>query len=262
LHNECGFVHRDVKSANVLVFRSWPWVEHGIPAVPVFKLCDFSRAEQWPAVDGEAHGWAGTVDYAPPLRERSKNQPAIPAGDMWALGATIQEFALGISPLQSRKTVVALMDKFELPHPKLNGQNALWKMPEWLNRFSAAYRPLNLSSSALQDYYDDDVVISRAYVPFSDELQDWYKKLFERVYLLRATSAELAAELVPLIDGYINGYFAEKMNLKPTDERLEASSHYQEGYRFGAAAGTDDKGVPNRAPSYDGNDYDYALLSP
>lgn len=265
LHETCGVVHRDVKADNVLVACPGGGGRAVVPALPVFKLCDFSRAVRFPARDGEVAPWAGTVEYAPPLAERLVDEPARPAGDMWSLGATVQEFALGFCPVQSRRAFVAQMDLWGEPHPELEGDEEVWAQEVWRDRFCAAYRPLNVSEIALRDWWDVDAntSISRSYVPFSDELNKWYTKLWTADWTHRVTSAALAKDLIPLIDGYLCG---EKVDLKKcrTDSVLVAQTatppatpprtitHDQVGYRPQVKAGLHN---PNRAPSYQGNDY-------
>ena len=108
---------------------------------------------------------------------------------MWSLGATLQEFALGISPVQSRKALVAQMiQRFE-SHPKLVGDEARWKQPVWEMQFSAMYRPLNASETTLMDWWDVNRPLSRSYKSFSDELNTWYRRLFDTDWQLRASAA-------------------------------------------------------------------------
>ena len=203
LHNHCSFIHRDVKSQNILVFLPPHADSSLIPTLPVFKLCDFSRAVAYAFPKGQVRGWAGTQDYAPPFSERRTNDPARPSGDMWSLGATLQEFALGILPVQSREAHIAQMDqRFEL-HPKLVGDEARWKQPEWDIKFSAMYRPLNASVKTLMNWWDVSRPLSRSYKPFSDELNTWYRRLFDTNWQLRATAAILVKHLLPIIDVYI-----------------------------------------------------------
>lgn len=259
LHNKCGFLHRDVKSENVLVFRSPDDRGSLVPTLPVFKLCDFSRAVAYPALDGKVHSWAGTTDYAPPLSERLNSEPARPAGDMWSLGATIQEFALGVRPIQSRKALISVLDKAKLPHPELEGEETLWKATEWRDKFSAAYRPLNLSAFALGEVWEVDRPISRSYVPFSNTLEVWYKKLFEVDHKLRATSAILFERLVPRIDKHMLADEVEEqrridsVNVALTAAVSQTSANPEGGYRQGVGALQARK--PDQAPSYEGNGY-------
>nr|GFD46945.1 hypothetical protein [Tanacetum cinerariifolium] len=70
LHNRCGFIHRDVKSENILVYRARTEYSSIVPKIPTFKLGDFSRAAAYPPTDNKVYAWAGTVEFAPPLTER------------------------------------------------------------------------------------------------------------------------------------------------------------------------------------------------
>lgn len=120
----------------------------------MFKLGDFSRAVAYPSTDEKVYTWAGSVNYAPPLTECQADEPARPAGDMWSLGATLQDFALGMNPCQSWKAFVDQIDKWQEPRPKLDRDEELWKRNEWQNKSCAAYRPLNLERSLLVNYCD------------------------------------------------------------------------------------------------------------
>ncbi|KAF9698592.1 hypothetical protein EKO04_003541 [Ascochyta lentis] len=267
LHNKCGFIHRDVKSDNILVTAPVGYTSDLIPTVPVFKLCDFSRATVFPAKDGTLHPWAGTVGYAPPPNERHEKEPARPAGDMWSLGATLQEFALGIRPIVSRKAVVAKMDKRGLPHPKLEGEENAWAQHVWGAHFCATYRPLDVDAEELLRRWDLSKPMATSFRPFSAVLNEWYAKLWETNRSLRVTSQSLTRDLVPLIDGYIDGEKTEgKMHRTdsmqktrtatspatppracPGSEEVVHGSHVVTGVRK--------QRLKDEAPSYEGNDY-------
>ncbi len=201
LHEKCGYIHRDVKPDNIIVTFSEEHNRNMIPTVPVFKLCDFSRAVVSPSPGGKFHGWAGTLEYAPPPDERHESVAARPAGDIWSLGATIQAFALDIFPLQSRRHLVAQMKKRGEPHPKLHGDEGMWASRVWRFKFSAVYRPLNVRGDALVAWWDVPKTAS-SFRPFSDELNRWYAMLWAPKPRLRVSSAKLVRDLVPLVDGF------------------------------------------------------------
>lgn len=252
VHTTCRFVHRDVKSGNVVVARAAGDESGLLPSLPVFRLADFSRAvAQFPA-DGTVHYFAGTFMYAPHIAERRDKQPARAAGDVWSLGATLQEFALGVHPAMSRSAVVAYMERAGRPHPALEGDEEKWKMREWRELFSAPYRPLNVSASMLTKDFDlESRPVSQDYQPFSDELDTWYRKLFSRTRKWRVTAAVLARNLVPLADKRIASIVteqAQRMRLKA----IVLAAQPQTGKQATCERG--------HAPSYEGNDF--APLSP
>jgi serine/threonine protein kinase len=252
LHNNCGLIHRDVKPDNILVSRSPTDYGSVVPAIPVFKLADFSRAVAYPSAGKNIYGWAGSVDYAPPLTERQKDEPARPAGDMWSLGATLQDFALGISPRQSRKAFVEQMDQWQEPHPKLDGDEELWATNEWKSKFCAAYRPLNLKACMLEISCDVTEPLARDYKPFSDILNKWYRRMWVVDPELRATSASLLKELMPFIDCYIG--VSKKPETHRTDSMLVMQDVVPELARPQAPTPKRMMGGL-RMPSYEGNDY-------
>lgn len=139
LHNTCGFIHRDVKLGNILVTRPRGYSGESIPTEPLFKLCDFSCSWDSSVPSGYHYVWEGTVEYRPPENECGA---ARPASDLWSLGATLQEFALGVNPMQSRAALIAQLDRDEIFHPGFWNKNA-WAQPYWRWMFGAVYRPLN-----------------------------------------------------------------------------------------------------------------------
>lgn len=247
LHNECGLIHRDVKTENILVARSATDYGSVVPKIPVFKLAEFSSAVAYLSLDfgGQMHERAGSQDFAPPLTEREANVPARPAGDMWSFGATLQDFALGANLRQSWKVFVEQLKKTQESHLDLDDDNKIWNNHD--RELGAAYRPLNLQGSKLVKAYDPDTTLAKDYQPFSDVLNKWYTKLWVIDPQSRATSATLMKELIPYIDCYIG--VAGQPKTHRTDSMLSPIMRPQAPTPRRMA----------RMPSYEGNDY--AVLS-
>ncbi|KAJ4364237.1 hypothetical protein N0V95_000859 [Ascochyta clinopodiicola] len=279
LHNKCGLIHRDVKSDNILVTAPLGYSGGPIPTVPIFKLCDFARTTAYPSTDGQVRPWAGTLDYAPPPAERHYTEPARPAGDMWSLGATLQEFALGICPMQSRNALAAKLDRRGQSHPNVHGDEDLWAHPSWHSKFCATYRPLDVAPAELMQRWDVPKPLSASFKPFSAALNAWYAKLWETNRQLRVTSRSLAKDLIPLIDGYISGekklgdgaLTAQTLMPPVTLPRADSGHHGEdvvrtagvrkpsyEGNCYPPLESVDLAKMPrgkDRAPSYEGNEY-------
>jgi serine/threonine protein kinase len=123
-----GFVHRDVKPANVLVAQG-----------DVAKLTDFGlvRAEGEHAPDGLAAqltadgGFVGSVRYVAPEQAESGLWSA--ASDLYALGATLYEMLLGTPPQPGGQVgssdldpeLVALVDGLLVVNPQRRETDAV-----------------------------------------------------------------------------------------------------------------------------------------
>jgi serine/threonine protein kinase len=236
VHNklgDCRYVHTDVKPDNILVVTPSDYMgENPIPKEPLFKLADFTRLQSYPP-SKESRGWSGTYEYAPPLDERSK--AVRPAIDIWSLGATLQELALGICPVQSREAYVKLMKQKgeEFPYPTHPSCAEAWKTSAIRARLPVVFRPLHVSMEELQANYDVQVSI-RDYQPFSCEINTWYGKLLAKKPRHRTTAAALVLDFVPLV--------AQKMEKAAKERRETEISH------------TKTK-LLDRKPSYEGNGY-------
>jgi serine/threonine protein kinase len=197
MHNQHykSYVHNDLKPSNILVCAPKNWSEtHGVPEKPIFKLADFSRLVRFPTPEGcKPQKWMGTPEYAPPLKEQKA--PVQPSVDMWSLGATIQYFALGIHPVESKKTFLQneawrrLLGE-DVPHFES------WNRSKTRNRRQTVYRPLNSSEQYLVANYDLDQRLGD-YKTYTYMLNNWYSALWRRDPAERVTAAELVKYVVP-----------------------------------------------------------------
>ncbi|KAF3008771.1 hypothetical protein E8E13_010314 [Curvularia kusanoi] len=193
-----GVLHQDIKPDNIVVARPIMTSSRSrIPLLPEFKLCDFSRGYDTFARHRKPYQWCGTMAYAPPVSERY--EPLF-SSDMWMLGATLQEFALGCNPMMSRRQVIAHLNRAGEPCPPHHCE-AKWAEAKWSWKFAACYRPLNVPKSELQHRWDTGEM-SRSHRPFSDFLNEMYKSLFDENYERRATAKQLRDSLVPEIEKY------------------------------------------------------------
>lgn len=87
LHDNCKIIHRDIKSANILID------EHGY-----CKLADFGVASSVLPNDDEAamKTFVGSLSYMSP--ERIQNQPYSYVSDVWSMGLTYVELLTGSYP--------------------------------------------------------------------------------------------------------------------------------------------------------------------
>ncbi|KAF2029084.1 kinase-like protein [Setomelanomma holmii] len=193
LHNhfQSAYVHRDVKPGNILVRTPDGYdTTAGIPTVPIFVLADFSRLTPHPTPEGETpKRWNGTPEYAPsPAERRSQVKPCT---DIWRLGATIQDFALGKSPHQSKVDFMLDQKMQGLRHPNLDDRET-WAKTQWQYARPVIWRPINAPP--------EQYAYMRDYRPYSAELNTVYTSLMNRDPKRRPTSQELARQQVPLID--------------------------------------------------------------
>jgi serine/threonine protein kinase/tetratricopeptide (TPR) repeat protein len=94
--HEAGILHRDLKSANVLLIRS-PVDGSLRPVITDFGLaCAAGEASAEPGEPGSR--WVGTPAYMAP--EQLEGQPLTPASDLYALGILLFELLTGARPFQ------------------------------------------------------------------------------------------------------------------------------------------------------------------
>jgi serine/threonine protein kinase len=145
-------VHNDIKPLNILVAYPTGWKSaDGIPMEPVFKLTDFARMTPFPVPTSTHYTeWAGTPEYSP---NRPEDNTMRPSKDIWSLGATLQDFALGILPIQSRQSFIWDRKRKGLPHPQA-WDDETWHEQRWRERVPTVFRPLNASKDDLFNRYD------------------------------------------------------------------------------------------------------------
>lgn len=185
LHNGMGVshIHGDLKPNNILVYSPSGWNNELVPRLPVFKITDLTRMQ--PATANVKY--YGTYEYGPPLAERERKQT--PAVDVWAIGASLQYFSLGVLPVQNKQEFIDYQSQKGGPVPTMEDL----RTEKWRKIIPHQYRPL---------YMDPDFQRENMGIPvpaqYSIELQRWYEKLFEENPSKRASSSWLVAHYVPL----------------------------------------------------------------
>lgn len=198
------WVHTDIKPCNILVVTPPEYTAGDIPELPTFKLGDLGRMSEYPNTSNyvsDIYQWPGTFEFAPLISERLG--PITPAADIWALGATVQSFALGITPVMSKgRLITALMQAGE-SYPHINDYDA-WAEDRWRAHREVVYRPLNIPLLELIKKFDIDTGSAsfpaiQTHLPYSEGLNQVYEMMLEPGREARVSAAHLRKYAVPFL---------------------------------------------------------------
>ncbi|KAL4468010.1 hypothetical protein ABPG72_015880 [Tetrahymena utriculariae] len=177
IHNQAKVIHRDIKPSNLLVNSKGQ-----------VKIADFGVSANLESAV-EVKNWVGTVTYMSP--ERFRGQAYTANTDIWSLGLTICECALGTYPY------------FDANQYEKKENLSFWELLEYFNMKPAPRLPEN----------------------YSEEMKDFVAKCFKKSPLDRPHSRDLLNhEMVKKFSQYDSSYFEEwivKNNLKPAQDKYE-----------------------------------------
>lgn len=203
MHNKLGgsLVHADLKPENIMVCRPRDCLDK-LPILPIFKIGDLARTETYTLGNGRVQRYDGTPEYAPPEEERHFLTPAT---DIWALGASLQSFALGIQPVMQKDKFIQAWGKKHRNRPK---REDLVKN-EWRYKIPVVYRPLNATPADQIRHWD----MMRGYTApqYSNSLNRWYTMCMETNMHTRVTAEDLVKYLVPVAERQIAILQAKRM---------------------------------------------------
>lgn len=206
IHNQLDtpYVHSDLKPGNILVGR-----RQGIDSVtatmlPTFKIADLSRLEAYPVppLPSGKYAYWGTPEYLVPVVERTHG--ATPAFDVFAIGASIQQLALNVLPIQT-------LERFNEDRKRrglavMPAEKYMRNHDQYRNMIPVMYRPLNASEEEQKAKWD----MQRPQKPYSDVLNDWYT-LFMKPAEERITAKTLMKWFVPFAEDHIDLLVAARM---------------------------------------------------
>ncbi|KAL5377528.1 hypothetical protein DPSP01_009719 [Paraphaeosphaeria sporulosa] len=199
LHNQMGegHIHGDLKPENILVFSppGWKGAHDKLPTLPTFKISDIARMKPASA-NIKYHG---TYEFGPPLKERERKQT--PAADVWAIGASLQNFALGVMPVKNKDEYIKEKEEEGGYVPTLEDL----RTEKWRKIIPHQYRPINMS----EDYQRYNMNIEPT-APYSFDLQRWYERLYAEDISKRASSKWLVKKYVPYAEVKIQTMLREQ----------------------------------------------------
>lgn len=187
LHNKIGEaqIHGDLKPENILVFSPPGWSRERVPTLPVFKISDIARMQ--PASSNRKYH--GTYEFGPPYAERDQKQT--PAVDVWAIGASLQNFALGVLPVINKHDFIKEKKEQGGSVPTL----ADLLTESWRRIIPHQYRPLHMDVE-----FQADVMKIKHPAQYSHDLNRWYSTLVEEDVSKRISAKTLVKRFVPYAD--------------------------------------------------------------
>ncbi|KAF2029042.1 hypothetical protein EK21DRAFT_113264 [Setomelanomma holmii] len=201
IHNGLSkrYVHIDIKPDYIFTLTPPDYTDNDIPIVPHFKIADFARLTEYPA-----HS------------ERLSNGRPV---DIWALAATIQNFALGIKPTQSRAAFIVDCKAQGLHYPQDDDE---WYLMRSL--VPVMYRPIDATAQELRDNWDVDDPLPH-HEPYSHTLNTWYKSLFNTKPFARLNSARIRKHICSTAERHVK----IELDMEKAREHFENAKKFREG---------------------------------
>ncbi len=176
--HERGIIHRDLKSANVMI------TPDGRAKVLDFGLArrlsgsELEEATRSKVATAESAGMAGTLHYMAP--EIFRNQPADPRSDIWALGVVLYEMASGRLPYDATTAYELTSAILRDPLPPLPAripaglraviQRCLAREP------GQRYQRAGEVRAALETIGSSDATLPAVALPIAPSLRPWWRR--------------------------------------------------------------------------------------
>ncbi|KAJ4297612.1 hypothetical protein N0V90_005505 [Kalmusia sp. IMI 367209] len=209
-------VHGDLKPGNILVMLPPDYDGGGIPLLPTFKICDVARLQPARKI-GPVLRFDGTPEFGPPMAERRAR--IAPSVDIYAIGASIQLFQLGIHPTMSKQDFIETMKKAGVtPLPterELNDPNHKWRFD-----MPPLYRPLNMP----KEYQESVLKLKWPKPPVSNAFNDWYSMTMEESPARRISAKTLSKYFIPVSERQVDLLSAKQIREAALQQEQETAA--------------------------------------